>query len=80
MFYIALAAMLMVFVGSVLIASSLRSHPILFLGYWAICAWLTVTSALLAIFDLLVVRAAGRAARRELERSLIPNDDDPHPR
>lgn len=81
MFYIALAALLMVFIGSALIDSTLRAYPFLFLGYWGVCAWLTVTCALLAIFDLLIVRAAGRAARRQLERDLIPDDkDDPHTR
>jgi len=81
MFYLALAALLMVFVGSALIDSTLRAHPFLFLAYWGICAWLTATCALLAVFDLLIVRAAGRAARRQLERNLMPDDkDDPHAR
>jgi len=77
MFYTALAAMLMVFTGAVLIDPTLRSHPLLFLGYWGACAWLTLATALLAVFDLLVVRAAARAARRELERRLTSQDDDP---
>lgn len=79
MFYTALGAMLMVFAGAVLIDTKLREHPILFLGYWGVCAWLTLSAALLAMFDLLAVRAAGRAAERELERKLTAHDD-PHPR
>lgn len=78
MFYNALGAMLMVFVGSVLIDEKLREHPLLFLGYWGLCAWLTLATALLAIFDLLAVRAAGRAMRRKIERDLTqPDDSDP---
>ncbi len=80
MFYIALAASLMVFIGSVLLDAWLRSHPLLFVGYWAVCAWFTLAAALLAVFDLLVVRASARAAQREIQRNLIPNEDDPHPR
>lgn len=79
MFYTALGAVLMVFVGAVLIEARLRAHPLLFLGYWGVCAWFTLAAALLAIFDLLVVRAAGRAMQRKLERELTP-PDDPHTR
>jgi protein-S-isoprenylcysteine O-methyltransferase Ste14 len=32
--------------------------------YWAACAWFTVTALLLALFDVLMLRAQGRAARR----------------
>ncbi|MEQ1861682.1 MAG: hypothetical protein ABMA13_17325 [Chthoniobacteraceae bacterium] len=78
MFYIALAAVLMVFIGSVLLVAPLRAHPLLFIGYWAVCAWFTVAAMLLAVFDLLVVRSAGRAARRALERDTHPPDDDSH--
>lgn len=75
MFYIALAAMLMVFVGGVLIDVQLRNRPLLFMGFWVVCAWLTVATILLAVFDILAVRAAGRAARRQLERDLVAGDD-----
>jgi hypothetical protein len=78
MFYTALGAMVMVFVGAVFIDGALRSHPLAFLGYWGICAWLTLASALLAMFDILVVRAAGRAMRRKLEQELTSHDDDPN--
>jgi hypothetical protein len=79
MFYLALAAILMVFVGSAVIEINARAHPFLFLAYWGVCAWLTLTVVMLAIFDILAVRAAGRAARRQLERELL-SENDPHPR
>jgi hypothetical protein len=80
MFYLALAAMVMVFAGAVFFDAALRSHPFVFLGYWGLCAWITVSTALLAVFDLLAVRAAARVARRQLERKLVYKDDDPNSR
>ncbi len=80
MFYLALAAMLMVFAGAVLFDTVLRAHPFVFLGYWGLCAWITVSSALLAVFDLLAVRKAGRVARRHLEQNLTSQNDDPNSR
>lgn len=80
MFYLALAAMVMVFVGAVFFETVLRGHPLVFVGYWGLCAWLTVSAALLAMFDLLAVRAAGRAARRQLEQKLTSQDDDSNAR
>lgn len=70
MFYLALGAMLMVFVGAVVIDATLREHPFVFLAYWGVCGWITMSAALLAVFDLLAVRAAARAQQRELERQL----------
>jgi cobalamin biosynthesis protein CobD/CbiB len=66
MFYGLLTALVMLFLGSVFFPW-LREHPILFLIYWAACAWITVLAMLLAIFDMLIVRAAARRARRRLE-------------
>lgn len=74
MFYTALAATLMVFGGSVLIAGFLRDHPLVFLVFWAVCAWLTIASVLLAVFDILVLRAAARAERKKLQREIFDDD------
>jgi hypothetical protein len=79
MFYLALAAILMVFLGSAVVEISPRAHPFAFLAYWGVCAWLTLAVVLLALFDILAIRAAGRAARRKLERELI-SENDSHPR
>jgi hypothetical protein len=80
MFYLALGAMLTLFAGAVLLDATLRAHPFIFLGYWAVCGWLTLAAMLLAIFDLLAVRAAAREARRKLARDLFSQDHDLHPR
>jgi len=47
-----------------------REHPGWFLLFWVTCAWLTLTAFLLALFDLLMVRAQDRAARRILREKL----------
>ncbi len=43
-----------------------RAHPLWFILYWFACAWLTLLAMLLALFDVLVVRAQARAARNLL--------------
>jgi hypothetical protein len=43
-----------------------HEHPWRFILYWLACAWETVLVLLLAIFDLLLVRAQTRAARKRL--------------
>ena len=80
MFYALLVALSMLFVGSVLIDRWLREHVVFFLAWWGACAWLTVLAVLLALFDMLVVRAAARRERRRLEREFLrkpPDFDDP---
>jgi len=47
-----------------------REHPGWFLLFWVACGWLTLTAFLLALFDLLMVRAQDRAARRILREKL----------
>jgi hypothetical protein len=75
MFYIALAAVLMVFIGGVLIDPFLRTRPFLFIVFWGVCSWLTISAILLAVFDMLVVRAEGLAARRRLERDMLTDEE-----
>lgn len=62
------AAVLMVVAGSTFLQGLLnpREHFGWFALFWLICGWLTITSLLLAVFDLLMLRAEGRAARRVL--------------
>ncbi|HEV7403978.1 MAG TPA: hypothetical protein VGO11_13655 [Chthoniobacteraceae bacterium] len=72
MFYVVLAAVGMLFLGCTLFADFLQhDHPLTFLFYWAACGWLTILSVLMAIFDMLLVRAAARAARKKLESSFL---------
>lgn len=71
MFYTMLIALLLLFSGSVLFDAWLREHPLMFLGFWAACVWFTAIAVLLAIFDMLIVRAMARRTRRELERQYL---------
>lgn len=72
MFYVVLAAVAMLFLGSTVFADFLQhDHPLTFLFYWAACGWLTILSVLMAIFDLLLLRASARAARKKLEASFL---------
>lgn len=54
--------------GSTVLAGFLtpREHPVWFILFWALCAWITMLAILLALFDLLMVRAEARAARKAL--------------
>ena len=84
MFYAVLAALVLLFIGSTLIFPWLRAHPLLFIIYWALCGWVTVTAMLLAIFDLLMVRSTARRERRRLEQEYLEQQrkdlhDDSHP-
>jgi hypothetical protein len=57
-----------------------HEHPWRFILYWLACAWETVLVLLLALFDLLLVRAQTRAARRLLSeqfgRGVAPDSRD----
>ena len=72
MFYVVLADLGLLFLGCTLFADFLQhDHPLTFMFYWAAVAWLTILSVLMAIFDLLLVRAAARASRRKLESDYL---------
>ena len=82
MFWTVMVAVVMLFCGATFLAPALdsREHPGWFIFYWLLCAWVTITVVLLAIFDLLMVRVAARARRRALARKLaetdLPDDRD----
>ena len=82
MFWTMLLAVIMLFCGATFLAPLLEAHlhPGRFILYWLACAWVTITAVLLAIFDLLLVRAQARTERRELAHKLTeadsPNDED----
>ena len=44
-----------------------HEHPWRFILYWLVCAWEVVLVLLLALFDLLLLRAQTRAAKKLLE-------------
>ena len=47
-----------------------QEHPWRFILYWLVCAWEIVLVLLLAVFDMLMVRAQTRAAERRLQEQL----------
>lgn len=65
---VVLAAVVMLIGGATILKEALdpREHAMRFIIFWAVCAWLTVTALLLALFDVLILRAQSRAARRAL--------------
>ncbi|MDQ6625115.1 MAG: hypothetical protein M3Y69_03090 [Verrucomicrobiota bacterium] len=60
-----IVVVLLVVVGSTVLREPLnpREHVGVFLLFWLACAWLTLTVILLALFDVLMVRADARAAK-----------------
>jgi len=50
-----------------------HEHPWRFIFFWLVCAWETVLAILLALFDLLLMRAQERAARRALHEQIQPD-------
>jgi hypothetical protein len=72
MFITLLIAMLMLFFGTTFLQPLLspREHPGWFVLFWVACAWLTLTAFLLALFDLLMLRAQDRTARKSLREKL----------
>ena len=47
-----------------------HEHPWRFIFFWLACAWETVLAVLLALFDLLMMRAQERAARKALREQI----------
>ena len=47
-----------------------HEHPWRVIIFWIACIWLTLTALLLAIFDLLLVRARARDEKRRLVRKI----------
>ncbi|CAN5402578.1 hypothetical protein BH09VER1_BH09VER1_09280 [soil metagenome] len=69
-FSLTLVSLGMLFLGATVFEPYLAVHVWMFLGYWLVCAWLTLTFMLLALYDMLVLIVAGRKLRRDLERGL----------
>ena len=75
MLVLTFAAVLILFAGATFLAGFLSARPAFFLVYWGFCAWLTVVILLLAVFDMLVVRAQARAAKRQLRKKILGRAD-----
>jgi len=71
MFYGLVVALVLLFAGSTFLDTTLRRHVYLFAGYWFACAWLTMSALLLALYDMIAIRAAERRERRRLEREFL---------
>lgn len=48
-----------------------HEHPWRFTLFWLACAWETVLAILLALFDMLLMRAQERAARKALRGQVV---------
>ena len=81
MFILLLVALLLLFSGSTFLQTFLspREHSGWFILFWFVCIWLTFTAFLLAIFDLLLVRAQTRKVEKNLRTHLRENPDSPAP-
>ena len=71
MFYALVVAMLLLLAGGTFLQGWLRETVWLLVAWWSACGALTLFAALLAIFDLLVLRLAARRLRRELENAAL---------
>jgi len=81
MFWLIMAAMIMLFGGWVFLSEQWpHEHPWLYIFYWLVCIWLTLAGMLLALLDLLIIRATHRIARRKIEAEILKKDthDDSH--
>lgn len=76
MFGLVLCALVLLLAGATVFEGALRDRPVAFVLYWFACAWITATAGLLAVFDMLLVRAAGRAEQRRLKRETLGEGSD----
>ena len=56
-----------------------HEHPWRFILFWLACAWETVLVLLLALFDLLLLRAKSRAERKAFREDLAKGRTPPSP-
>ncbi len=76
MLWLMSVALVMLFLGSWLMSDEwARQHVWLYFIYWALCGWITLTGVLLAVFDILIIRATARAMRARLEREIAEIDE-----
>ena len=72
MFWVMLVALAQIFVGTVLMSDRwARENPWLFIIYWFVCVWFTLTGMLLALLDMLILRATHRIQRRKIEEQKL---------
>jgi hypothetical protein len=73
------AAVVLMILGATILKNALNPHeqPGWFIFFWFVCAWLTITAILIAVFDLLTVTSEGRKAERELRSRIEQDVPDP---
>jgi hypothetical protein len=71
MFWGVIVALVLLFAGATILEGWLRGHLLLFMIYWAACAWLTILIMGLAVLDLLFVRSAARRERQRLHAEYL---------
>ena len=69
-----IVALILLVVGLTVLRPALdpHEHPVRFVIFWFACAWITVTGLLLALLDILLVRAEARRTRRALREAITP--------
>ena len=82
MFALIAVSIIFLFAGLVFLQSPLdpHAHPVRFILFWIICGWLTFTVLLLAVFDLLMVKAEARNIERRLREKVAPPQTQDPPR
>jgi protein-S-isoprenylcysteine O-methyltransferase Ste14 len=82
MFVLVVIALVLLLVGSTILQSFLHphEHPVWFILFWLVCAWLAVTAMLLALFDLLMVKSEARKAERILREKFAKLQTPDSPR
>lgn len=76
MFVIVVAALILLFAGATFFNAWLMERPVIFVFYWIACGWLTLAAVLLALMDMLIVRARARAAKRQLRQEIFGRNED----
>jgi hypothetical protein len=74
MFVILISALVLLFAGWTFLNGILIANPVWFIGYWAVCAWLTFSAFLLAIYDLIAIRIKAQRERRALREEIFGAD------
>jgi hypothetical protein len=80
MFYNVLVLLILIFLGATFLWHWLLEHPLIFVGFWGACAWLTLLAVLLAVYDMAKVRLDAKRARRQMEEDFLKGDktDETH--
>ena len=76
LFWIVVATLVWLGMGAIPLDAWLSEHPLLFLLYWGACLWLTGTSMLLALYDLLSIRAEAARERQRLKGKVFGTENE----